>query len=248
MAVNYPTPQELQQLLGYNPMQPPADPYGLSSAYEGAPSYIPTAAVPQPQLPSEVQQLISGQGFDPATLAAMRAGAIEDVSNAALPQMGQLTRGLSAAGLTNSPAAAAYKANLGRQTGDKQASELQQIGIANAMQGQQNRLSGLNLAHSYAMENANRLFEAMGQNLSQSGANIRQATSTLMGQQPYNPGAGQPRISGVGPAITGAASNINWGSVFGGGQQQPTANNPPVGATPPFVAPDAFAKNPFKGG
>lgn len=247
----YPPDPTLEELMRLYPEDSPAlsdampgygdvpDPYGLSSSYEGAPSYIPTSAVPQPTMPSQVQQLIDGMGYDPATLALMRGHAVDDVAHGAMPQLAATRRALGTAGLTNSPAGQAYVANIGRQTGDKQSEALGNIDILNANVANQNRQFGLGLAHQWAMENANRLFEAMGQNLSQSGANTRTAVSTAFGQNPYNPGSGQPQQSGVAPAILGAASQIKWP----GSESQ-------TGATPPFAEQDqspAFSKNPYRG-
>lgn len=250
MPTSYPSPQA-------SPVAGNVDPYGLSSYYEGAPSYINLSQVPQPQTRPELEGMIGGQGFSPEILAQMRAGAIEDTSNAALPQMGQLRRGLSAAGLTNSPAAASYQANLARQTGDKQSAALREIGIGNAVVGNENKKFGLNLAHQYAVENANRLFEAMGQNLSQSGANTRAAVGTAFNENPFQPSEGRPQQSRFGSAVEGAASNIDFGSVFGGKKN-------PLGTAPPYEEQGpsplggmsggvlheqdpAFSKNPFKG-
>lgn len=226
------------------------DPFGLGSIFEGAPSGIDLGSVPQPVMPEMVNQMINGMGYDPATLAAMRAGAIDDTAMSAMPQMAATRRALGSAGLTNSPAGQAYLANIGRQTGDRQNQGLQQVGILDAQMKQQNRLSGLGLAHQWAMENANRLFDAMGQNLQQSGANTRAAVGTAFGTNPMNPGSGNPQKSRFGDAIGGFADAIGQ---FG--QQEPQAQqaDSPMSypGTPPFVEPtlqmNAFQQNPYKG-
>ncbi len=215
---SYGVDPQLQALLdqqgGSDPQMPmqgplPTDPFGLTQMYEGAPSYIPMSSIPQIQDPSQLQGMLNGQGFDPATIAQMRAQNIQDQSNAALPQLGAIRRGLSSAGQgPNSVASSAMQAIIGRQTGDATTAGNRQIDINNAAMGQQNKQFGLNLAHQTAMQNANTLFQGLSQNAAESGTNFRTGLTTAFGQNPFQPAQGRPQESGIAPALTGAAQAI----------------------------------------
>ncbi len=139
-----------------------------------------TSQVPQPNAQQfgtspELQQLLSGQGYDPATIARLNAGAIDNNSNSVLGQMSQSKRALGQAGLQNSPAGAAIQADIARQGYGNQNTALNDIALQNAQQGMQNRLAGVGFqsqiglsnmeaANQMALANANRLFSAFSQN------------------------------------------------------------------------------------
>lgn len=250
----------LQQLMGQQgsdeaqvPQQGPlpTDPFGLTSWYEGAPPGIPVSTMQQNLAvdPAMIQQMIDGMGVDPATMAQMRAQNVQDQSNAALPQLGAVRRGLSSAGQLNSPAGAAMQAIIGRHTGDAITAGNREIDINNAGLINQNRTSALALAHQTALANSAQMFSGLSQNLGNAGANFRTGLSTAFNQNPFNPGSGRPQESGVAPALTGAANQI--GQIKP--QQQPAPQNPLGNAPiyeqqgPPQAADKPFQKNPYQG-
>ena len=137
--------------------------------------------VPQPtaQTPEQfeaLQFLLSGQGFDPATLARMRAGATDAAALAGRSQAGTARLMGQQAGLEGSPAALALEASARRRQGDATTRALNEIEIANAMQGMQNRLagagmelgrqtSGAAMANQVALQNASNILSGMQQNV-----------------------------------------------------------------------------------
>ncbi len=259
----YPADPELMHMMQAGDAAPVApgtgnnpDPYGLSSNYPGGPNGIPNSAVPQEAIPPELAGMIAGQGYSPEVLAMMRASATEDVSHGALPGLSQLNRGLSAAGQYNSPAGAAMRAVIGRQTGDAQSAAQRDLTINNAMVGNQNRQFGLNYAHQIAVENMNRMFQSMSQNLSESGANTRAAAGIAFGTPPFNPGSGsQSQQSPTGQILTGAAQAIP--TIMGGTEAKPTGTGndlrpqqsfaPPQEIQTADFRPKAFGQNPYRG-
>ncbi len=153
--------------------------------------------------------LLSGQGLDPATMAQMRARGSEQAALGGQQQMGQIGRVLGQAGLTNSPAAGAVRGQIARQVGDQQAASSRDLDIQNAQMGQQNRLQGVGLAHSLAMENANKIFQALQQNSAAGQQRYGQATNLFFGQNPVQPGVGPPQKSAVGEGLKGAAGALD---------------------------------------
>ncbi len=210
----------------------PTDPFGLTQMFEGAPSYMPMSSIPQIQDPEGLQGMMGGQGFDPSVIAQMRAQMMQDTSNAALPQLGAVRRGLSSAGQLNSPAGAAMQAIIGRNTADAQTAGNRSIDINNAAMGQQNKQFGLGLAHQTAMQNANMLFQGLSQNAAESGTNFRTGLTTAFGQNPFQPAQGRPQESGIAPALTGAAQQIGqMGTPQQQQQPKPAPQQPAVWST-----------------
>lgn len=197
-AFNYqlPTAQAAQMGLGGVP-QPGAQQFGTSS---------------------ELQSMLSGEGWDPKTMAQMRSRAIDDVSGAGRTEMGQASRAMERAGLSGSPAGAAVSGDVARRSGIQQNSALRDIDIGSAMQGIQNKQFGIGQqtgigmgnmqqANSMALANANRLFSGMSQNLgNQQQANMGQfgAESERLGNQA---GAGAGVWSNAGSQYNNAALN-----------------------------------------
>lgn len=153
------------------------------------------AGVPQPGAASfnispEISRFLGGQGLDPATMAALRARAIEDTSSGGRLELGQAKRALGQAGLSQSPAGAAVQQDVARRTAQQQTGALRDIDVQNAMLGMENQrlgvgyqtqigLSNMEAANQMALANANRLFSAMSQNL----ANQQQANQAQFGAE-----------------------------------------------------------------
>lgn len=170
--------------------------------YDYATPQIDQSGVPQPGAqqfnPSpELGQLLSGQGLPPGVLQQMRARASDSVSNAGRQELSQTRRQLEMSGLGGSPAGAAVAGDVARRSGMAETGALRDIDIANAELGNSNRLAGVGFqtqiglsnmqqANAMALENANRMFSAMSQNVAaQQVQRGRQAdvTSGIFGQQ-----------------------------------------------------------------
>jgi hypothetical protein len=149
---------------------------------------IPQPTAQTPQQFEALQFLLSGQGFDPATMARMRAGATDAAAMAGRSQAGTARLMGEQAGLAGSPAAMALEAGARRQQGDATTRALNQIEIQNAMQGMQNRVtgagmeldrqtSGAAMANQMALSNASNILSGMQQNV----ANVQQTHMTNIG-------------------------------------------------------------------
>ena len=86
--------------------------------------------------------LLSGQGYDPATLARMNSGASDQIAQSATGQRAAARIAAEQAGMTGGGGDLAVQAQIGRQAGDSQTRALNEIAIANAQQGIQNRVTG----------------------------------------------------------------------------------------------------------
>lgn len=151
---------------------------------------IPQAQAQQFGTSPELQQMISGQGFNPSILAQMRSRASEGVNQAGLSEMSQTKRALEQAGLGGSPAGAAVAGDVARRSGQARSSALRDVDIANAEQGIENAqfgigqqtnigLSNMQQANQMAMQNANMIFSGLSQNL----ANVQQARGAQFGAE-----------------------------------------------------------------
>lgn len=178
-----------------------------------------TGGVPQPGAQQyggskDLDFLLSGQGYDPATLAKMHSGATDQVAGMGAMQMSQARRALGDAGYNDSPAGAAIQADVARQSGQQQTQANNQIDIQNAQTGNQNRLAGVGMqtqigmsnmeqANQMALSNANRLFSALSQNT----ANQQQTNLS-------NAGAQQKQMSEQAGAVSGFLGNQTnmWGN------------------------------------
>jgi hypothetical protein len=155
-----------------------------AQGYGGIPQ--PTAQTPQQF--EALQFLLSGQGFDPATMSRMRARATDAAAMAGRSGAGTARLLGQQAGLAGSPAAMALEAGVRRQQGDATTRALNEIEIANAMQGMQNRVtgagmelnrqtSGAAMANQMALSNASNILSGMQQNV----ANVQQTHMTNIG-------------------------------------------------------------------
>lgn len=151
---------------------------------------VPQTTAVTPQSNSALQFLLSGQGYDPATLARMNAGAVDNAAIAGRSNRGASRLMSEQAGLAGSPAALAMESQANRQQGDATQQALNQIAIQNAQQGMQNlttgagmelgrSTSGAAMTNQNALDNAARLFSAMQQNVQ----NVQQANQQNAGFQ-----------------------------------------------------------------
>ena len=154
--------------------------YDFPIAQTGA-AMIPLGMVPQPraQTPQQFEALrflLSGQGYDPATLARMRATATDAAAMAGRSGAGTARLMGQQSGLAGSPAALAMEAAARRMQGGATTRALNQIEIANAMQGMQNRAAGSQMelnrqvsgaaqANQMALNNASNILGAMKTNV-----------------------------------------------------------------------------------
>jgi hypothetical protein len=137
-----------------------------------------------------LQFLLSGQGYDPATMARMRASATDAAAMAGQSGAGTARLMAQQAGLTGSPAAMAMEASARRMQGGATTRALNQIEIANAMQGMQNRAtgagmelnrqtSGAAMANQMALSNASNILGAMQTNV----GNLQQSSLFNVGNR-----------------------------------------------------------------
>lgn len=169
----------------------------LSQAAQQNLGAVPQPGVAQQQITPEIQRLLSGQGYDPATLAQMRAGAIDSTAAAGRSELNAGRIAAEQAGLQASPAGGAVSEDIARRAGIAQTSALRDVNLANAQQGMNNFLTGVGYqtqiggnnmqqANEMALANANRLFAAMNQNVAnqqQSGLfNAGNQNSQMMNQ------------------------------------------------------------------
>ena len=185
---------------------------------------------PQAQTPEQfeaLQFLLSGQGFDPATMARMRAGATDAAAMAGRSGAGTARLLGQQAGLAGSPAALALEASARRRQGDATTRALNQIEIQNAMQGMQNRLQGSNLelnrqisgaaqANQMALNNASNILGAMRQNVGNlqqteqfNVGNLIGQQMTRAGEQAGLAGAGGQRLQAGALGLAGQAGVLN---------------------------------------
>lgn len=178
--------------------------------------------IPQPNAQqfgtsAELQSMLSGEGWDPKTMAQMRSRAIDDVSGAGRTEMGQASRAMERAGLSGSPAGAAVAGDVARRSGIQQNSALRDIDIGSAMQGIQNKQFGIGQqtgigmgnmqqANSMALANANRLFSGMSQNL----GHQQQANMSQFGAETERLGS---RANAEGNVWSNAGSQYNQGAL-----------------------------------
>lgn len=188
-------------------------PYDLST--------IPQPTAQQFGTSSELQRMLSGQGYDPKTLAEMHAGATQNPANAGLQEMSQMKRLLGQSGLANTAAAASYMGNVARQTGQAQVAANRDVDLANANAGLENfrtgvqeqtqiGLSNMQAANTMALDNANRMFQAMQWNAAHGGAGgvtgggASTPTTSTAGGSSGSSGPGVGNIIGTGVNLAGA--------------------------------------------
>jgi hypothetical protein len=185
-------------------------PWGSMNAAQMNPSGVPQVNAQLPQSFEALQFLLSGQGFDPATLARMRAQATDTVSQSAAGTMDAARLAAERAGLLYGGLGIGLQGNVANQAGIQNQQALNNIAIANAQQGIQNLTQGagmnLNLqensaqqANQVALQNAANLFSSMTQNLANqqasNAANFagqqQRALGQAQAQSGYATGAGQ---------------------------------------------------------
>ena len=154
-------------------------------------SQVPQVEAQTPQSFEALQFLLSGQGFDPATMAKMHANSSDAIANQGSANMSAGRLAAERAGLGNSGLNVALAEQNARDTGAAQTASRNQIDIANAQQGAQNRVAGAGLessrqtnaaqmANLVALQNASSLIQAMNQNV----ANLQQSNmANFQGQQ-----------------------------------------------------------------
>ncbi len=176
-------------------------PYNYNPGQEQA-AQMNIGGIPQPTAQQyggsgQLDQLLSGQGYDPATLARMHAGATDSVAGQSAMQLAQARNALGNAGLMDSPAGVGVQQDVARQAGQAQTQASNQIDINNAQVGNSNFLAGVGMqnqnglsnmqqANQMALQNANLLFQGLSQNTqNQQAANSATfgANTNRLGQQ-----------------------------------------------------------------
>lgn len=151
--------------------------------------------VPQPQAQqvgsnSALDFLMSGQGYDPRTLAMMRGQATDTNARGAIGQLSSAKMAAQQAGLDGSGADLAMRGQVARRLGDTEAASQNAISVNNAQTGLENlrqaapmelgrATTNAGSANQMALENAARLFSGMQQNV----ANSQQAAGTNTSNQ-----------------------------------------------------------------
>lgn len=206
----------------------------IAGAYGGQFPTMQAAQLDLSQLPqltptlanqsSALQFLLSGQGYDPATLAAMNAGVTDNAANAGLSARSSDRIAAEQAGIAGSPAAMALESNANRDQAASTQQGLNQVQIQNAQQGMQNLTAGAGLensrqltnsqmANTMALQSAQNIIQGMNQNV----ANTQAANSTnFQGQQQKAMGSAQDQSnfaanqgSALNSAVLGKASNAD---------------------------------------
>lgn len=195
------------------------DPRGFPTAQA---AQMDTGAIPQvnaqtPQSFQALQFLLSGQGFDPATLTKMKANSSDSIANQGIARMSAGRLAADRAGLGGSGIDVALQDQIARENAANQTTANNQIDIQNAQQGIQNMTTGAGMelgrqtnsaqmANLVALQNASNLISAMQTNVQ----NLQQRNMTQYGGD-------QSRAMGQAGAQTNstqnAANTYNTGSV-----------------------------------
>lgn len=117
-------------------------------------SQIPQGVAQQAGSFDALQQLLSGQGFDPKTLAAMNAGVTDNASAAGRSARGSANLAAEQSGLAGSPAALAMRGMVDRNQGAAEQQGHNQVQIANAQQGMANMTAGAGMENQRQLTNA----------------------------------------------------------------------------------------------
>lgn len=127
--------------------QQKADLYGLKAPvnqgdpYAMTPQTLPDAA--QVEVSPELKAMLSGQGYAPGVVSQMKAKSDEGAANTGQQQLSQAKIALGQAGLAGSPAAAALRMTVARQTGQAQTAGRRDVDINNAQAGMDNQKFGV---------------------------------------------------------------------------------------------------------
>lgn len=190
--------------------------------------------------------LLSGQGYDPRTLAAMNAGVTDNAANAGRSQAGNARLMAEQSGIAGSPAEMALEANARRNQAAQTQQGLNNVQIQNAQQGMQNLTTGagmqqqLNLSNSQqanmmALQHAQNIIQGMNQNVANTQAanmaNYQGSQQAAMAKS----GARADFLANAGSGLNNAMLNkqtnadtqnannaVNWGTTQAGLNQ---ANN-----------------------
>lgn len=189
---------------------------------------VPEWSAQTPESFDELQFLLSGQGFDPATRARMAAQVTDESARLNAAQRGAARISAEQAGQAGGGGLESLEAQINRQTADQLTQALNQQSIEDAYRGLENRRMGTGMElgrrtdtagmqNQAAIDNASRLFSAMSQNV----ANQQQANAAnfgLQGQQQlnkaseqaatYRPGAQAYNTAALGKAAEADASNV----------------------------------------
>jgi hypothetical protein len=177
--------KQLQDIYGYSTPQ-------MSTATIDS-SQLPGMKPAQMDISPELAHQLSGTGYDPATLARMRAQAVEGPANAGIQQLMQIKRVLGANGI-NGGAAAAVQGSVARDVGQQQGSNLNQVELANANQGNQNQqfgigqqtqigVSNMQQANNMALAQAAQLFQSLRDNMNATNATSLFNTTNQVNQK-----------------------------------------------------------------
>lgn len=160
---------------------------------------IPQTTAQTPGSSAALDFLLSGQGFDEATMARLRAQMIDESAKQGAIQTSRGKIAAQQAGLSGSGADMALQAQAARDAAAAQTKGSNNLMIQNAVQGLENQRIGApldlqrqtnsaNMQNQMALENAAKLFSGMQQNVQ----NVQQAsgTNTQNQQQQKMAGAG----------------------------------------------------------
>lgn len=186
---------------------------------------IPNVDAMTPESFDQLEFLLSGQGFDPATMARLRSTAKGDISNAGASQRGAARLAAEHAGQTDGGGAMAMESAINRNTGDAMTDALNQIEIENAGRGLENlrmgtgmeldrRTTSSGMANQVALENANKRFTGMlqnTQNLQQAaGINTANTQAKNMARAETQAGYQADAAKGYGDSMVNRANEADF--------------------------------------
>lgn len=189
---------------------------------------VPQPGAERPGSFDALERMLSGQGFDDATLSKMRGRASDDIGREALSQRSSAKINAERAGLQDSGAGLALQGQIDRRAGDARTRANYDIDIANAMQGMENmrsavplelqrQTSGAAFANEMALQNAARLFAGMQQNVANqqqaSGVNTSNQQSREMARAGSQAGLQSTLASQLGGGMIDRANTANQGNV-----------------------------------
>jgi hypothetical protein len=233
------------------PDNPQIQPYWMNPAQMDL-SGVPQTTAQTPQMFDQLQFLLSGQGYDPATLAKMKANATDTLSRQGANLQGQARLSAEQAGLQNSPGQLALQAQAARRAGDATTSALNQLDVQNAQTGLENlrqgvplelqrTTTGAGMQNETALANAARLFSAMQgnvQNVQQANSqnsNIGTQTSANNVTNTINRNLNQAQLNRAGDQFNAGVYENRYGQSFNGmlglinGQNPSSTNNTAAG-------------------
>lgn len=174
--------------------------------------------------------LLSGQGFDPATLARMRASSGDAIAGEQRSAAGSARLNAEQAGLGGSGAGIAMADQVNRRAGDARIASENQLQIQNAQQGIQNLTTGAGLDLSRAQTNAGAQNAMSSQKMQQLLAALQQNTGNQQQAAATRFGAGQAvatndAASANAMALARASQMLSAMTTNAGNLQQANATN-----------------------